>query len=446
MDAHQVLKWKNISGFFLTRQNFKNHTFEAKFLRMITFEDALNKTLAAAVTFGSEQIGFEEVNGRVLFSGIRSDSDVPPFNKSAMDGFACRKSDLMLPLKIIEVIPAGSVPEKAVGAGECSQIMTGAIIPEGADTVIKVEDVEFLDPGLGSSAARASGSLLPDPDANENREICFTGGNTAPNICYRGEDLREGQTILEANMLLASRHVPIMATVGATLVEVYKVPRVAVLSTGSELVEPYFKPSLSQIRNSNAYQLVAQLGEMGIDPDYLGIAPDDPEITGHLIDDAFQEAEILLITGGVSMGDFDFVPDVLEGKGFNILFRKMAVQPGKPTLFGAANEKFVFGLPGNPVSSYFIFEMLVKPFIYKCMGHNWQPPLWKLQAAHRLERKNSNRLGWIPVGINGEGRVVQVDYHGSAHICALKEAQGIASMPIGTLVIEKGELVNVRPI
>jgi molybdopterin molybdotransferase len=396
---------------------------------MITFEEAVKISLNQSVTIGLETISFEEAPGRVLAERICSDLDIPPFNKSAMDGYACKRQDLGQPMMVVEVIRAGIPPEKTLGSGQCSQIMTGAIVPAGADTVIKVEEclVSMLDKGVPGT-------------------VVFTGNKTGANICYRGEDLKAGEVILEPGTLLDTRHVPILATIGKIFIIVYKLPTVGVLSTGTELVEPGETPALSQIRNTNAYQMIAQLGKMGIDCDYYGIAADDEGVTRTLIAEALKNNDILILSGGISMGEFDFVPAVLESLGISIAFKQLAIQPGKPTLFGTGHGKFIFGLPGNPVSSYFLLELLVKPFIYKCMGHNWTPPILRLRAGEDMSRKNTNRMAWIPVKVDQEGFVYQIEYHGSAHIFSLRDADGIIPFTIGKSVIEKGEFVDVRPI
>ncbi len=396
---------------------------------MITFEEALKVSQDQAFAFGKEAVSFEEVVGRVLAEDIRSDMDIPPFDKSAMDGYACRRVDLALPMVVVEVIRAGIPPSKSISGGQCAQIMTGAIIPEGADTVIKVEETEMVS------------------QKHDNETIIrFTGEKTAANICYRGEDMKAGDPVLKSGTLLGTRHVPVLATVGKVFIDVYRLPSVGILSTGTELVEPGEVPGISQIRNTNAYQMIAQLAQMGIDCDYYGIANDDEDITEMMISQALDNNDILILSGGVSMGEFDFVPAVLQNLGINIAFKQISIQPGKPTLFGTGKNKFVFGLPGNPVSSYFILELLVKPFVYKCMNHDWNPPVLRLRAGAQISRKKSNRLSWMPVRIDCEGLVYVVEYHGSAHIFSLSSADGIISVPIGTTVIEKGEFVDVRPI
>jgi molybdopterin molybdotransferase len=404
-------------------------TFDGKNFGMITFEKALEISLNEAITYGIESISFEEVPGRVLAESVKSDMDIPPFDKSAMDGYACRRVDLNQKLEVIEVIRAGIPPARPILTGQCSQIMTGAIIPDGADTVIKVEECE---------------KVAKNPSGID--EIRFTGVKTAANICYKGEDQKAGEEILHPGSLLEVRHVPILATVGKVFVDVYRLPAVGVLSTGTELVEPGVSPGISQIRNTNAYQIIAQLARMGIDCDYYGIASDDEEVTKSMIAEALENNDILILSGGISMGEFDFVPAVLESLGVNITFKQVAIQPGKPTLFGKGQNKFVFGLPGNPVSSYFILELLVKPFIYKCMGHHWHPPVIRLRSAKQILRKKSDRLSWMPVRIDQEGLVHQIEYHGSAHIFSLRDADGMVSMPIGKSLIEEGEFVDVRSV
>jgi molybdopterin molybdotransferase len=211
-------------------------------------------------------------------------------------------------------------------------------------------------------------------------------------------------------------------------------------------VEPYEKPGLSQIRNSNAYQLTAQVRKMGAIPEYLGIASDNIESTREKIMQAFAGNDVVLLTGGVSAGDFDYVPDILAEQGVCLKFDSIAVQPGRPTVFGTLNDKCIFGLPGNPVSSFVQFELLVKPLVYKMTGHDYKPLVLRLVMAEEYRRKRPGRLSWLPVKINERGEVVPLEYHGSAHINALTLADGLISIPIGKTLLEKGELVDVRQI
>jgi molybdopterin molybdotransferase len=223
-------------------------------------------------------------------------------------------------------------------------------------------------------------------------------------------------------------------------------PEVAVISSGSELVEPDRIPGKSQIRNSNASQLMAQVARAGALGRYYGIAADDEAQTLSIVEKAISENDMVLITGGVSMGDFDFVPSVLESAGVKILFTKVAVQPGKPTTFGLHPHAVIFGLPGNPVSSFIQFELLVRPLLSKMMGCEWRPLSINLPMNEKFMRRFADRMALIPVKITDNSHASPVEYHGSAHISALPEADGIVAMPVGKKVIEKGEIVNVRPI
>ena len=378
----------------------------------------------SAVSLGTETVGFQETLQRVLAGDVRSDGDMPPFDKSAMDGYACRREDLNHPLTVIEKVQAGDFPKKEIGPGECTKIMTGAPVPRGADTVIMVEHTKILSDGRVTYLKQASKA----------------------NICYRAEDVRRGDTVLRKGTVIKPQHIPVLASVGATEVSVYKRPRLAVISTGNELVEPWEKPGASQIRNSNAWQLLAQAGQMGLPVRYLGLTKDTREETARLVDKAMQDADVVILTGAVSMGDYDFVPEVLQEKGVEILFHGIHAKPGKRTLFGRTEKQWFVGLPGNPVSSFVQFEMLVKPLVYRIMGSRWQPDVLKLPLSGDFHRKNSSRKAFEPVVITGNSRVQKVDYHGSAHIHALSYASGLMVVERGISNLKKGELVDVRPI
>jgi molybdopterin molybdotransferase len=237
-----------------------------------------------------------------------------------------------------------------------------------------------------------------------------------------------------------------MAAVGHTTVSVSKMPRVAVISSGSELVEPSEIPGISQIRNSNSYQLMAQVERAGANGKYYGIATDDENATYEIIVKAISESDIVLVTGGVSMGDFDFVPAVFERAGVRILFNRVAVQPGKPTTFGVHKKAIVFGLPGNPVSTFLQFELLVRPLICKMMGYGWKPLEIHIPFKERFSRNFADRMALIPVAITADWQALPVEFHGSAHISSMSESFGIVSLPVGVKSIEKGEIISVRQI
>lgn len=391
---------------------------------MISFEKAYETVIASVFRTGTETIPFTESLGRILAQDIRSDMDMPPFNKSTVDGFACRREDLGMDLLIIETIAAGRIPEKSLQRGECSNIMTGAPLPEGADCVIMVEESELLPSG----------------------RMKFNGSYSKPNFSMRGEDIKNGDIVLKADKCIKPQDIAIIASVGCTMLSVSKLPVIGVISSGDELVEPHEKPGLSQIRNSNAYQLMAQSKNAGCSCKYYGIAIDDENETFGIVKKGIEECDILLLTGGVSMGDFDFIPSVLERAGISLLFSRVNVQPGKPTTFGVHPDCLVFGLPGNPVSSFVQFELLVRPLIYKMMGNDWKPFTCELPMQVSYRRRSSDRLGFVPVLITDQREVFPVEYHGSAHISSMSLADGIIAIPPGINTIDKREIVSVRQI
>ncbi len=388
---------------------------------MITLSQAMEIVHAHPLQTATEAIPLGECTHRVLAEDISSDLDMPPFNKSAMDGYACRREDLASGLTVTEEIPAGKIPSGTIGENQCARIMTGSMLPPGADCVIKLEDTTTL----------ACGSIR------------FTAPHTANNICLKGEDVRKGDLVLSRGSLLKAPHIAVLASTGHVKPLVYRQPRICVLSTGDEIVEPEVFPSLAQIRNSNAGQLIAQAAAMGLHARYAGIAADEAQELETKITRALDDHDLLLLTGGVSTGDYDLVPIILQRMGFRILFHKVAVQPGNPTLFAGRDNKRVFGLPGNPVSAFVQFEYLVKPMLYASMGHHFTPLIVSMPFGKTFQRRNAGRTALIPV-TTCEGKALPVEYHGSAHIHAYAHASGIVALETGKTTIEAGEFADVR--
>ena len=391
---------------------------------MLPFDKAFETVLNSARQFDTEHIEFKCALNRILAEDVRSDMDIPPFNKSAMDGFACRREDLENDLIVIETIPAGYVSKETVGVNQCSKIMTGGVVPEGADCVVMKEYVETLE---------------------ENR-IRFIGEKTADNICHKAEDIKTGDIVLNKGVIIEPQHIAVLASAGNTQPLVSKKPNVAVIATGSELVEPSEKPGPSQIRDSNSFQLAVQIESMGAMATNYGVAGDTADEIDIVFKKAFRQSDMVIVSGGVSVGDFDFVPGIFKQNDINLLFEKIAIKPGKPTVFGVSEKKYCFGLPGNPVSTFVLFEILVKPFLYKLMGHDYKPLSIQMPLDETLISKKAKRQRWLPVAITEKGTVRVVEYHGSAHINSLCGADGLVSMNVGVAEIKKGTIVKVRLI
>ncbi len=400
---------------------------------MKPFDEALRIMLESAIQTDSEKTTLPNSIGRILAEDIFADADSPGFNKSAMDGYAIRKEDLALELEVIEVVPAGIIPKKRIGKKQCAKIMTGAMIPQGADTVLMVEDTKLTSEG------KMTYTKLTEPN------VCDTNVKINTNIRVKGEDCRKGDLLIKKGTWIKPQHIAIMASVGQTEPFVFKRIKVGVITTGTEVVEPHIAPEEGQIRNTNSMQLMSQLHETGALSSYYGIVPDDENTLKKKAQKALSENDIIIFTGGMSKGDFDFVPQILKSIGFELLFRQVAVQPGKPTMFGRSGQKFCIGLPGNPVSAFIQFELMAKPFILTCMGNLIQNTSIQIEAGEVFSRKKDKRKGWIPVLLK-DNRVVKADYNGSGHINSFANAWGIAALPVGVKTINEGELIETIKI
>ncbi|MBN1115909.1 MAG: molybdopterin molybdotransferase MoeA [Bacteroidales bacterium] len=387
---------------------------------MITYEEALKIINTGNFAFRVIELDIIDSVGFVAAEDLVSDADMPPFNKSAMDGYACRLADLNRELEIIESVSAGSIPQKKITEATCSKIMTGARVPEGADCVIMVEYTEKV---------------------NENT-VRFTAKNTKSNICLQGEDVKKGDVVIKRGELIHPASVGLAASVGKLKLKVYKAPVIAIITTGDELVEPDQKANEVQIRNSNSYNIQAQLKQIPATVKYLGIVKDNKAEIEKAISKALTDSDILILTGGVSMGDKDYVPEILNSTGLKILFHNMAIQPGKPVAFAAGENKFCFALSGNPVSSLLQFELLVRPFIYKFMGNKYSPRIIKTMLMQDKKREKAERIQFFPVYLdNGTARLIE--FHGSAHIAGIHKADGFGIFEIGEFEIQCGNEIRI---
>jgi molybdopterin molybdotransferase len=391
---------------------------------MLPFDEAYKIVLDSAHTLGSERVDIAHAASRILAEDIKSDTDMPPRDISVFDGYACRRQDLANELKIIETIPAGMPPKKTIGPNQCAKIMTGAAVPDGADCVFMVELAENHKAGT----------------------VRFTGEKTDDNIRPQGRDIKTGQVVLQSGTRLRPQDIAVLATVGHAEILVARKPMVGIIATGDELVEPHSKPSPWRLRNSNSPQLAAQLESVGVLVTDYGIAKDTTGEIDQVFKKAAGENDVVILSGGVSMGDFDLVPGILKQNDIELLFEKIALKPGKPTVFGISEDLYCFGLPGNPVSTFVVFELLVKPFLYKLLGHDYAPPNIRMPLDESINRKDTERRGWMPVKITDAGKLRKVEYHDSGHINALCGADGLVCMEVGVAEIREDTIVQVRLI
>ena len=387
---------------------------------LIGVEEAEKIIASFPVTPQNETAALLTAQNRFLAQDIASPLAMPEFNKSAMDGYAYISGDDPPTFKIIETIAAGTPPRLAVTPGHCAKIMTGAMLPPGADRVVKRE------------CTREEKGFMKIIAENRNR-----------NIRFQGEDVQAGQTVLSKGTLLQAAQIALLASLGLAEVPVACAPRIGIITTGSELIEPGGSLQPGQIFNSNFYSLAAQIKALGAVPLALGHSADDLEATTTLITARLGECDMLILSGGVSAGDFDYVPAAMKKTGIALHFEKIAVQPGMPTVFGSRGDKIVFGLPGNPVSTFVIFEIFIKPMILRLLGHAFQPLVLPAQLTEGFRRSQATRTAFIPVHYQ-DGQAAIVSYHGSAHLHALSRANALLRVPAGQLSIPAGSSVHVR--
>jgi molybdopterin molybdotransferase len=396
---------------------------------MLSVEEALARVLTGIPVLGSETVSLPAGLGRVLAEGIVAARDLPPWDNSAMDGYALRavdtataSADRPVRLRLLGEIPAGAVAKRAVAAGEAYRILTGAPMPPGANAVIPQEDV------------RRDGAEVDVPRAVPAGDF----------VRPRGEDIRTGDAVLAPGTVLTPAALGVLAALGRPMVRVHQRPRVAILSTGDELVDLDAAPGPGQIPNSNTYALAAQVLEAGGIPVNLGIARDSREDLEARVRWGLP-ADMLVSSAGVSVGDRDFVREVMEKLGAELDFWKVSMRPGKPLTFGRLNGRPFFGLPGNPVSSMVTFELFVRPALRRMAG---DPRLFRPRATAWMGDVLDNpgiRQGYLRVRLGQEGgRLVarSTGEQGSGILRSMLLADGLAVVPPDTR-LEPGQPVEV---
>lgn len=389
---------------------------------------ALEKILSQAPLMKPEKVKVSQAVGRILSEPIFSPIDLPPFDKSAMDGFACVDGEESKTLEVIETIPAGHRPRKKIVPGTCSKIMTGGMIPEGAGRVVSRECVDELKTGTNSKTL-----------------IKIIIHEHWKNVCYQGEDLKAGKKILDAGTKIRQQEIALLSAIGCSTVSVSSLPRVGIISTGSELIKPGKKISPSQIYDSNGPQLANQVSSTPAHCIQYGVVRDDPEEIRRLFSKAFSECDLIIVSGGVSMGDYDFVPSVLKKVGADIVLEHIAIKPGRPAIFARKGHVGTFGLPGNPVSTFILFEIFVRPLICAMMGQTFSPRLIRAELKRTIKRNKTDRVEFFPVMYDGQF-AHPVTYNGPGHIDALCQTNSLLRIEQGCSEISEGTLVQIREI
>ncbi len=363
-----------------------------------------------------------ESQGRVLYSDQLSQLTLPPFDRSAMDGFALCADDEQEQYQIVGTVAAGQVSETQLEPGMAMRIMTGAPVPAGGARVVRVEDTEV------------EGDTL--------RVLKF---EPKTHIAPQGQDLKQGERVMAAGTVLGPVQIANLVSCGITAVEVVRSLRLYVLSTGDEIVDHPDQLEPGKIMNSNGPMLAALATECGLELVGVEQIGDQPDATGKAIAQAMERADIVVLSGGVSMGEYDYVLDAIGDLGLDMHFSRVAILPGKPTVFASRGARLVFGLPGNPVSVFVMFQVFVRRAMARLAGRE---PDWReypMRLGEDYKRRKTERLQYVPCQIREDGSVAAVPYHGSGHLAALLAAEGFFIMPVGEKKAAAGEMVSFLP-
>jgi molybdopterin molybdotransferase len=395
--------------------------------KLISADDALERILAGVPALPAVEAPILDALGLVLAEDVVADRDVPPFRNSAMDGYAVRGEDVAsapVELRVVGEIAAGSFPDRAVAPGEAMRIMTGAPMPDGADTVVRVEDTDNASDVVTIAAATPKGMATRQA----------------------GEDLKKGETVLTNGTVLRAAEIGLLASVGRARVRVRKRPRVAVFSTGDEIVDLDAPIERGQIRDSNRYTLASAIRATGAEPWVRGIVRDSPDALRAALREA-AAADLIVTSGGVSVGDHDHLKPVLSELG-TIDFWAIAIRPGRPLAFGEVKDGErrvpIFGLPGNTVSALVTFEIFVRPALLRMQGReNVARPRAKARLLEPVDKVGTLRVFARGIHDPEAGTVRLTGPQGSGILRSLSLANCLIDLPVGPSRLEKGEIVDV---
>ena len=401
---------------------------------MLSVNEARERILSHFQTTATEKIPLIACANRILATDIISDLDFPLFDNSSMDGFAIRAEDSnsasSTTLQVVADIPAGSSPTLTLKHGQAARIMTGAQMPKGANAVIPVEDI--VNP-------------LPKKERELPTSISFEKKlNAGDYVRPKGSDIKKGEIVLQKGRFIKPQDLGLLATLGIAEVEVYKKPRVALLSSGDELLDVHAPLEEGKIRDSNSYTLASLLENANVEVIRLGVAKDTKEAVTKLFDEAAnQKADLILSSAGVSVGAYDFIKEVIESHG-KMNFWKVNMRPGKPLAFGEYKGINFIGLPGNPVSAFVGFEVFVRPVLTRMSGSTRQNQ-FKIKVRSEAEIESDGRESYLRAKIHEEEGVkiaVLTGHQGSGNLLSLVQADALLIIPAGVKCVPAGQEVE----
>jgi molybdopterin molybdotransferase len=395
-----------------------------KFLKLDTYEEAIKK-IESSVSFElkSEDTPLISSLNRVLAEDIVSPINVPQFPKSQMDGYAVRSEDTFkasenspAKLKLVEKINAGSKPRYLIKKNTCSYVATGAPVPEGADSVVMIENVQL-----------------------DNNHVLITKGlPPGENIMKIGYDIKKGSQVLTKNIIITPKIIGLLSGLGIQKVSVYKKPKIGIFSTGNEIISPWDTLSYGKTYDVNSYYISSKLENLRCNTFMLGIAKDSKEEKLSKLREA-KNCDMIILSAGASKGERDFVEEAIMNFG-ELIIHGISIKPGKPTLVGHRENNLIFGLPGHPTSSFTLFNILVLPFVYKMLGREKNHKTRKFLSGERIY-STKGRKDFLPVRI--KGNTVNSVFRGSGAISSFLKAEGIAIISETTEYIDKGEELEV---
>ena len=406
-------------------------------MSLLSVDQARERILSHFQPVTTETLPLAGCSNRVLAQDIAATSDLPPFNNSSMDGFAVRGADVVdaatdspRNLRVVADIPAGSYPTISLAPGEAARIMTGAPVPEGADAVIPVEDTNFDNRDAGT----------PAPDEVQ----IFKSAKSGANVRARGMDLRASEIVLNKGRILKPQDLGLLAMLGFANVLVYRKPRIALFSSGDELLPVEAPLEEGKIRDSNSYTLAALIEEIGAEVIRLGVAKDDPDSVKTLLEKAVElNVDLILSSAGVSVGAFDFVKQVIESDG-KMDFWRVNMRPGKPLAFGQYKQILFIGLPGNPVSSFVGFEVFVRPTLQRLRGSlAGNRPTYRVKCEEQID--SDGRESYLRAQVREEeGNFIArlTGHQGSGNLHSLVQANALLIIPAGVKCVPAGQEVK----